>query len=102
MKPASLEALGSQGPAATRAESIRRTISQTLTWAIVATTAKPLKTCRIQVLAMRRNHLGGASGPPLADILTGNNTLRRLDLRQNELRVCRTPGRTAQRCAPGT
>ena len=56
--------------------------------------AKPLKTSRIQVLAMRRNHLSGASGPALADILTANNTLRRLDLRQNELRV--RPPRPAQ------
>ena len=49
--------------------------------------AKSLRTSRIQVLTLRRNHLGPPSGPILGDLLAANPLLRRLDLRQNQLRV---------------
>ena len=39
------------------------------------------------MLTLRRNHLPPAAGSCIRDLLVGNNTLRRLDLRHNTLRV---------------
>ena len=48
---------------------------------------KPLRASKVAVLTLRRNHLPPAAGSCIRDLLVGNNTLRRLDLRHNALRV---------------